>query len=352
MRKLAIVGSGSNTRDSAPWNDPDYSIWVFNEAANMKWCKRWDACFQMHEPEIYKGHNTKDPTHWGWLQRSHNKPVYMQEIDAAVPDSVRFPLEDAIALVDLSYFASTFAYMAALAKMQGYEQIDIHGIELSVSEYQYQAECWRFWIGYLKGAGIRVNLYSGQSLFEAPLYGYEGNFAFGSDYFAERANLLESQWNAAAKNLRNLKKAIDRATANREHEKVQRLTIEFRDAALECGEFAGALAEAKRYQAFGDRYADRGGFEYAAATAQRDGEARKQMIWHLGGMTEYAWNAWRQTDMQKAKDQMYEFTGLMSGTAEEVGALMGKYRENVAYILKYDAMVQANGGFRKELVTA
>ena len=37
---------------------------------------------------------------------------------------------------------------------------------------------------------------------------------------------------------------------------------------------------------------------------------------------------------------------------QEVGALLGKYRENIAYILKYDAMVQANGGLKKELETA
>jgi hypothetical protein len=356
LKKLAIVGSGSNTRDKAPFDDPTFDIWVFNEAANSKWCKRFDAVFQMHRPEIYTGHNTKDPHHWEWLQTAHGKPVYMQEADPRVPDAVRFPIEDAIRVTGLDYFASTFAYMAALVILKDgeYEQVHIHGIELSHSEYQYQAECWRFWIGVLKGklGAENVVLHSGQSLFEAPRYGYEGNFAFGVEHFAERARLLENEWSAANKNLHNLKKAIDRATANREHDKVQRLVIEFRDAALATGELSGALAEAKRYQAFGDRYADRGGFEYAAAKSQRDGEAKKQLIWHLGGMVEYAWNAWRQTDAQKAKDQMYEFIGRMSGAAEEVGALLGMYRENISYIVKYDQMVQANGGIPKELEPA
>lgn len=353
MKKLAIVGSGSNTRDNAPWSDPEYSIWVFNEAANTKWCKRWDAVFQMHAREIYAGHNTKDPTHWEWLQKPHGKPIYMQEVDADVPDSIRYPIEDALTVTNFDYFASTFAYMAALAILQGYEQVGIHGIELSASEYQYQAECWRFWIGVLKGklGADGCVLHSALDLFESARYGYEGNFAFGAEHFADRARLLDAQWNAAVKNIANMKKAIERAIAKKEHDKVQQLAIQFRDAALSTGELAGALAEAERYQTFGNRYADRGGFEYAAAKAQRDGEARKQIIWHLGGMVEYAWNAWKQSDAQAAKDQMYGLIGRMSGAAEEVGALMGMYKENISYILKYDAMVQANGG-QKEAVTA
>lgn len=354
LKKLSIVGSGSNTRDAAPFDNPEYDIWVFNEAANMKWCKRWDAVFQMHEPEIYKGHNTKDPTHWEWLQKEHGKPIYMQEADPEVPNSIRYPIEDALTVTNFDYFASTFAYMAALALLQGYERVDIHGIELSASEYQYQAECWRFWIGVLKGklGADKCVLHSALDLFESPRYGYEGNFAFGVEYFAERARLLDAQWHAAVKSIANQKKAIERAIANKEYDKVQQLTIQFRDAAVATGELAGALFEAQRYQTFGDRYADRGGFELAAATAQRDGEARKQIIWHLGGMVEYAWNAWRQTDAQAAKDQMYTLIGRMSGAAEEVGALMGMYKENISYVLKYDAMVQANGGQKKELETA
>ena len=354
MKKLAIVGSGKNTRDAAPWDDNSFDIWVFNESGNHSWCKRWNAVFQMHEPEIYTGHNTKDPTHWDWLQREHGKPIYMQEADPLVPDAVRFPLEDAIALTGLDYFASTFAYMAALAILQGYEVVHIHGIELSFSEYQYQADCWRFWIGVLKGKLGAENavLHSGLSLFESSRYGYDGNFAFGVDHFADRARLLDGQWNAADRNMKNMQKAIMRAVEKKEHEKVQRLSVEFRDTALEAGELAGALAEAERYQTFGDRYADRGGFEYAAAKAQRDGEAKRPLVWHLGGMTEYAWKIWKQTDNPQAAAQMLKLTENMVATAYDVGALLGVYKENIAYILKYDAMVQANGGLKKEMVAA
>ena len=149
--KLAIVGSGPDTREQAPFDDPSFDIWIFNEAANAPWCRRWSACFQMHEPEIYAGHNTKDPHHWEWLQQAHGKPIYMQEQDPRVRDSVRYPLEDAQALAGVQMFPTTFAYMAALAILQGYTEIRIFGVELSASEYQYQANGYLFWFGFLRG---------------------------------------------------------------------------------------------------------------------------------------------------------------------------------------------------------
>jgi hypothetical protein len=359
LKKLAIVGSGSNTRDAAPFNDPSFDIWVFNEAGNSKWCKRWDAVFQMHEPEIYKGHNTKDAKHWDWLQQKHGKPVYMQEIDPDVPDSVRFPIEDALAVTDEDYFATTFAYMAALALLQGYEYVEIHGVELSHSEYKYQAECWRYWIGVLKGrlGGANVVLYSGQDLLKSARYGYEGNFSFNVEFFASRARLLDGQWTAAEKHALNMKKVIDKTIERDDYSKLPDLVGEFRNALQSVGEYAGALAEAERYQTFGDRYADRGGFEFAAATAQRDGEERRIMMFSKIGLIEYLGNAWQQSANEKkfhtrAREHLIHEINGYGKLAEETGALLGKYQENISYIVKYDEMVQAHGGLKKELITA
>lgn len=346
MKKLAIVGSGTETRDLAPWGDKSFDIWVFNEAGNSEWCKRFDAVFQMHTPEIYTGHNTKDPHHWEWLQQKRSKPIYMQAFDNRVPDCVEYPKYPAFSLVYMDYFTSTFAYMCALAKMEGYEQVDIYGVEMSFSEYQYQAEGFRFWVGYLLGAGIEVNLHSGRKLFDAPLYGYEGAFAFGADHFAARARVLDSQWNAAEKNLQNIKKAIERATERLEFEKVTALVVDYQNQALQVGEYAGALAEAERYQGFGDRGADRGGFEFAAATGQAKTEESRVQMYHYGGMIEYVWNIWKQTKRADAANQMSQFIETMGKHAYDTGAHIGIYKENCAYMLEYDARVQANGGVK------
>lgn len=343
MRKLAIAGSGGGTRHLAPFDDLDFDIWIFNEAATSEWCKRWDACFQLHKPEIYTGHNTKDPNHWHWLQQKRGKPIYMQEADPHVPDAVRYPLDDALKLSGLRYLTSTISYALALAYLQGYEQIDIYGVEMSFSEYQYQAECYRFWIGFLKGAGVEVNLYSGQTMFEALLYGYEGNFALGSEYFKERAAILDAEWKSAEKHLQGTLKAIGRAIEKQDGNKIPDLVQTYQTAAMTCGEKAGALAEAERYASFGDRYADRGGFEFAAATAQRDGEAKKILTYSALGKVEYVWNAWMQTKAEQAARQMDALIKQAGQLAYDTGAMLGMYQENVGYILKYDAMATANG---------
>lgn len=348
MKKLAIVGSGPNTRSNAPFEDISFDIWVFNEAAQSEWCKRWDVCFQMHEPDIYAGHNTKNANHWQWLQQKHFKPIYMQELDPLVPDSVRYPLEAALELAGVQLFSTTFAYMAALAILQGYEEIRIFGVELSASEYKYQADGYLFWFGFLRGrlGTDKVDsavLHLDNNIFNVPLYGYAGNFAFGADYFAERASVLESQWNASERNAKNIRRAIERAVAKKEVEKVVTLITDFQDVMLTSGEFAGALSEAQRYQAFGDRYADRGGFELAAATAQRDGEAKRPNIWHHGGKIEYVWNVWKQNYSPAAAEQLKILVNTMGNAAYDVGALLGVYHENITYMLKYDETVKAEG---------
>lgn len=346
MKKLAIVGSGANTRDSAPWDDPSFDIWVFNEAAHSSWCKRWDVVFQMHKPEIYAGHNTKDPRHWEWLQRRHGKPIYMQEHDPRVPDSVRFPIEDAIALTGFDYFAATFAYMAALAKLQGYEQVDFYGVDLSFTEYQYQAECWRYWIGYLKGA-VKVNMYCALSeLFKAPRYGYDGNFAFGVDFFTARVAVLDQEWTLAQADAKLKKRAVDNAIEKRLFSQIPGLVSLYQVAVQNCGTLAGALAEAERYQKFGDRYADRGGFEFAAAKSQRDGEESRIKMLSKVGLLEYLGNLYRQMLNPLTGARLRAEVEHYGKLSEEYGAHLGMYQENIEYIKKYDAMVQAHGGLR------
>lgn len=350
MKKLAIVGSGKNTRDQAPFDDPTFDIWVFNEAANSEWCKRWTACFQMHEPEIYKGHNTKDSNHWLWLQQEHGRPIYMQEVDQDVPNSVRFPLEEAQQLAGVRMFPTTFAYMASLAILQGYEVIKIYGVELSASEYEYQANGYLFWFGFLRGRlGNNVDTavrYLEKNIFDVALYGYEGAFAFGEQYFKDRATVLDNEWVSAERNLMNTKKAIQKAIEKNEYEKVRNLVLQYQSAAITCGEHAGALAEAERYHTFGSRYADRGGFEFAAATAQKNGEEKKPLSWHYGGMVEYVWNLWKQSESKQAANQMMGFIEKMGQAAYDTGAAFGMYKENLSYLMKYDQMVQANGGKR------
>lgn len=174
--KLAIVGTEEHTRHLAPFDDPSYEIWVFNEAANAEWCKRWDVCFQLHKPKIYTDiNNRKDPKHWEWLQQTHGKPIYMREVDPRVPDSVEYPLPYIQKTIHYKKnFRATLTYAMALAVYREYESIDIWGVELANSaEYRSQQNNFAFWTGYAEGKGIPVNLHCCEGMFKKPLYAYE-----------------------------------------------------------------------------------------------------------------------------------------------------------------------------------
>jgi hypothetical protein len=275
----------------------------------------------------------------------------MQEIDPLVPDSKRYPLEDALELAGVKMFSTTFAYMAALAIMQGYEEVRIFGVELSASEYQYQANGYLFWFGFLRGrlGQNRVDsavLHLEKNIFEVPLYGYEGSFYFGKEYFEERAMRLNNEWQAYEKNALNIKKAIDKVIEKNDFLKLPALVSQYQVAVQNTGEVAGAMAEAERYQTFGDRYADRGGFEFAAATAQRDGEEKRILMFSRVGLIEYLGNVWKQTSNPEAARQLTEQINAYGKLAEAYGAMLGMYRENISYVIKYDQMVQANGGLK------
>lgn len=347
-KKLAIVGSGPNTRSLAPFDNPDFDIWVFNEAGNHEWCKRWTACFQMHSPNIYKGHNTKDPQHWEWLQRTHGKPVYMQEVDPLVPDSVRYPLEDARRLCGVNMFPTSFAYMAALAVLQGYDEVRVFGVELSSSEYSYQANGYMFWFGFLVGKlGVdKVDTavrYMENNIFDVPYYGYDGGFAFTVEYFEKRASELENENRSAERNLNNIKIALLKSIDDNEFEKVERLSREYQGASQLHGEIAGALQEAKRYSAFGDRQVDRGGFEYQAASSQNQVTQSQPLIWSFGGKCEYMWNAWKQTKGAQGREQLKVLLSQLGEQSFKTGGEIGMMNENIRYIEKYDRTMIANG---------
>lgn len=181
--KLAIVGAEAHTRHLAPWKDPSYEILVFNEFANADWCERWDMVLQLHSPSIYTDpNNDKDPHHWEWLQKKHGKPIWMQEIDPRIPDSVKYPLDGVLKLAKTlthegnpqRYLRASIAYAIALGIHQGYEGIDIWGVELAHSaEYRSQQNNFAFWVGVATGKGVPVNLHCCHGMFDKPLYGYE-----------------------------------------------------------------------------------------------------------------------------------------------------------------------------------
>lgn len=353
MNKLAIVGTGPATRELAPFDDPTFDILTMNEAAQSPWCKRWDILFQLHAPEIYTGFNTKNAGHWEWLQQEHRdargnlKPIFMQTTDPRVPNAVSYPLAQAQALTGLKYLTATLAYVFAWAHLQNYRHVEVYGVEMSRSEYEYQAACYRFWVGFLMGAGVTVKLHSSAHLFEGLLYGYEGNFAFGVDFFTERVAEHQKAWELAETNAKAHAKGLERLIKLEKYQQYPDAVKAYHEAIRQSGEHAGRLSEAERYAKFGERFTDRGGFEFAAASAQRDGKTKEDAFYMAVGKVEYVWNVWQQTKDARAGQQVLMLSMHAGQAAYDFGARLGVYQENIEYIKKFDAVAMANGQVRE-----
>lgn len=154
----------------------------------------------MHVPAIWRNPlNRNDKDHYQWLKANDAIPVYMQEVYPDVPMSRKYPLDDIVAKLlpgftrppnevwddHGMYATSSLAMALALGIYQGYKRIELWGIGLAMNtEYVYQRPGAMFWIGYALGHGIEVEL-KGQ-MFDAPLYGYNGDIYIDLGIFEKR----------------------------------------------------------------------------------------------------------------------------------------------------------------------
>ncbi len=212
--KVALVGFAPTTRHLAPFDDDTYDIWTVNEAGNItssafSWVKRFDVLFQIHPRwDFSRKNNTNDPNHFLWLKNVSGKcnacdgtgrigtgdcpfcvvgvytppvsrewvrAIYMQEAHPDIPQSVRYPLEEMVALNPMGkYFDSSLAYMTMLAATMGYEEIFIVGFEMAAqSEYFYQRANFEYLIGLLTERGQVFRFPPNTTLLKGPMYAYE-----------------------------------------------------------------------------------------------------------------------------------------------------------------------------------
>jgi len=349
-RPLAIVGSHPDTRENAPYDDPNYEIWLFNEAPQKpEIYKRWDASLQIHTPEVYTSEtNWVNKDHWRWLQQDHgpDKRIFMQDFDPRVPNSVRYPLEGVLELVPYKYLRSSPALALALAIYLGYKDISLYGSELSSNtEYHYQAINYAFWIGFAHGHGVNLNMECWQSEFNQPIYGYEGELQLDQDHFLRMFNDHEKVYKMKNKGLDKWKEKLARAMLESRFDKVGKISLELESMAIATGESFGAMSEAKRYAERTD-HISRQEFERVSAQAQLDGEATEKLMNHEAGKCEYVWNVWKTHGSLEALQQLRIFMDKKTELAFDTGKHLGIFRENMAYMNEYDARVTAAGGNR------
>ena len=169
-KKVALIGFASNTLHLIPWDDPSFELWGMNQG-HLNFKRRADRWFEMHMPEATA--DIRDPGYIDFL-KACPIPIYMIQRYDEYPNSIRFPIEDALRLAGRDYFMSSVSYMMALAIMEGFEEIHLYGINLAIGdEYFYEKPNAEWWIGIAQGMGIKVHVPQASALLKQfRRYGY------------------------------------------------------------------------------------------------------------------------------------------------------------------------------------
>lgn len=89
-----------------------------------------------------------------------------------IPTSMEFPLDE----MPLKYAESSIGYMIWYAYHIGATEIEMYGINMAMtSEYRVQLKNVEYWIGYVRGKGVRVTVNEPTEICKGKqgLYGYD-----------------------------------------------------------------------------------------------------------------------------------------------------------------------------------
>lgn len=372
---IAIVGSHPRTRGQFDFKRNDCDIWVFNEAMSQEWATRADGVFQLHIPVIWRNpQNRNDPKHYEWLKSGNTPPVFMQKRYEDVPNSVHFPKDNL-----LSFFSNgkingkpirevtcSPSWALAYAIYLGYSRIEIYGVELeSNTEYAYQQGNFKYWCGVAVGRGIDLQIFN--SMFDAPLYGYEGEVFIPYETFQNRIdellpkrNELTQKYTAIAKNVIELVKQFASDNMTKE---IMPAVQEYIQAAMNLGELDGAIQENNRYKSKADAMREQGGefvfsrqeFEAGAAGTKNKAEELEAKLNSLKGQLDIIHasvinSAKDSPKREKVLDVYRSFLAEFVKSYNVYGLFRGAMAENFAYMARLDAGIKAAGGEKSERV--
>ena len=176
---VALVGSAKSSCDMAPWDNKDIEIW------SLAWrdVKRADRFFDMHSLNPnYRSKKALPGPEYILRMSDLAGTVYLQDAHPDIPNSKPYPFDEVVSFLesvdpyaDGVYFASSIAFMLALAMYEKYDEIQIFGIDLLANdEYAYQRPNAEYLIGLARGMGIKVLIPETSAMCKFPyVYGYD-----------------------------------------------------------------------------------------------------------------------------------------------------------------------------------
>jgi len=154
--KIAIVCGSPSTMMDAPFDDPEWEIWVLGNRIDAFKGKRVTRIFEIHDDLSEHG----DPERYALSLVEHGLPMIVGEGFILEEDNQikAFPFKAAEDLWGAEYLTSSSAYMMALAILEGATEISIYGVDMAIDnfEYYWQRPAMEAWVGFAKGRGIKV----------------------------------------------------------------------------------------------------------------------------------------------------------------------------------------------------
>jgi len=188
--KVALVGTAPTSRLLAPFSDPSWEIWVCSPG-NMVGIPRITRWFEIHDNYLWPEHVAYGPNYINWL-RQQSFPIYMQN-NKLVPNAITFPKDKAVEEFGPDFFTSSFAWMMAMAIMEGATEIALFGIDMaSRDEYILQRPGFYYFKYRAEQKGIKVWAPNESDIMQsAPLYGYSEVTPMGRKIMARERELKE-----------------------------------------------------------------------------------------------------------------------------------------------------------------
>jgi hypothetical protein len=142
MKKVSIIGTDMGWAEAPE----DGDAWGINDVIKFRPVTRiissdlLDDCTVMDAKQLAEESNT---------------PFICQD---------NYPLKEIIEKFGVDYFSNTIAYAIALAIYEGYEEIDLYGINMyNPLEATHEKDGIDFWCGFAKGRGIKVTVHGVRS---------------------------------------------------------------------------------------------------------------------------------------------------------------------------------------------
>jgi hypothetical protein len=168
-RKIAILGSSSDSLVCAPWNDPSWSLWGCSGATHAQ-MKRHDSWFELHD---YSSCMPLWSPEYIQFLRTTDRPVFMHDVHPEIPASIAFPRDELINTFGRFFFTSSIAWMLAYALTLDPDEIGLWGVDMAADgEYAEQRPGCHHFITAALHRGIKIQLPLESSLGNPPpLYG-------------------------------------------------------------------------------------------------------------------------------------------------------------------------------------